>query len=157
MAIADFKDAIEQANMDGAGSDVRSLQTELKKAEVELKRSKTKDYYKILGLAKDCEDHEIKKAYRRESLKHHPDKGGDEEKFKLVAEAYAVLSDSERKARYDLGGDEDGSMSGRGGEHYPFGPGMDSPFADVFAQFAGGGFTFGAGGPGHSRNGHFAS
>jgi DnaJ homolog subfamily C member 7 len=43
-------------------------------AEVELKRSKTKDYYKILGVAKDCSETDIKKAYRRESLKHHPDK-----------------------------------------------------------------------------------
>jgi len=46
----------------------------LKKAEAALKRSKTKDYYKILGVPRDCGDAEIKKAYRRESLKHHPDK-----------------------------------------------------------------------------------
>jgi hypothetical protein len=50
------------------------LQGELKKAEAALKRSKSKDYYKILGVAKDCGDMDIKKAYRRESLKHHPDK-----------------------------------------------------------------------------------
>ena len=47
---------------------------ELKKAEAALKRSKTKDYYKILGVPRDCGDADIKKAYRRESLKHHPDK-----------------------------------------------------------------------------------
>lgn len=46
----------------------------MKKAEAALKRSKTKDYYKILGVGRDCGDGEIKKAYRRESLKHHPDK-----------------------------------------------------------------------------------
>lgn len=46
----------------------------MKKAEAALKRSKTKDYYKILGVPRDCGDAEIKKAYRRESLKHHPDK-----------------------------------------------------------------------------------
>ncbi|RXW13017.1 hypothetical protein EST38_g12837 [Candolleomyces aberdarensis] len=54
--------------------------------------SKTKDYYKILGVHKECTEIEIKKAYQRESLKHHPDKGGDEEQFKLVSEAYAILS-----------------------------------------------------------------
>jgi hypothetical protein len=55
-------------------NDVRALQAELKKAEAALKRSKTKDYYKILGIPKDCGETDIKKAYRRESLKHHPDK-----------------------------------------------------------------------------------
>jgi DnaJ homolog subfamily C member 7 len=55
-------------------NDVRALQAELKKAEAALKRSKTKDYYKILGVARDCGETDIKKAYRRESLKHHPDK-----------------------------------------------------------------------------------
>ena len=55
-------------------ADVRALRSELKKAEVALKRSKTKDYYKILGVERDCSDTDIRKAYRRESLKHHPDK-----------------------------------------------------------------------------------
>jgi DnaJ family protein C protein 7 len=53
---------------------VRALKTELKKAEAALKRSKTKDYYKILGVARDCSEAEVRKGYRRESLKHHPDK-----------------------------------------------------------------------------------
>ena len=53
---------------------MRALKTELKKAESALKRSKTKDYYKILGISRDCSESDIKKAYRRESLKHHPDK-----------------------------------------------------------------------------------
>jgi len=62
--------------MDGSASDadVRALKVELKKAEAALKRSKTKDYYKILGVARDCSEAEIKKGYRKESLKHHPDK-----------------------------------------------------------------------------------
>jgi DnaJ homolog subfamily C member 7 len=72
--VADFKSALEQAGMEGADADVRSLRAELKKAEAALKRSKTKDYYKILGIARDCTEVDIKKAYRRESLKHHPDK-----------------------------------------------------------------------------------
>ena len=73
-AIADFRSALEQAEFDGADADVRSLRGELKRAEAALRRSKTKDYYKILGVARDCNEADIKKAYRRESLKHHPDK-----------------------------------------------------------------------------------
>ncbi|TFK37408.1 hypothetical protein BDQ12DRAFT_705873 [Crucibulum laeve] len=146
-AVSDFKSAIQQAGTEGSASDadVRSLKAELKKAETALKRSKTKDYYKILGVARDCTEGEVKKAYRRESLKHHPDKGGDEEKFKLVVEANAVLSDPQRRERYDLGEDEDGmtdsGMGGMGG-----------------MRGGGGGFGFGGsgfgGGGGRSRGGH---
>ncbi|KAI0262305.1 hypothetical protein BC834DRAFT_1043479 [Gloeopeniophorella convolvens] len=149
-SIADFKAALEQAEFEGADADVRALRGELRKAEAALKRSKTKDYYKILGVARDCNDADIKKAYRRESLKHHPDKGGDEEKFKLVGEAHAVLSDARRRERYDLGEDEDG-LSSSDGPHMR-GGGMHPDFASMFAQFgggaggAGGGFQFGAGG-----------
>jgi DnaJ family protein C protein 7 len=75
-AIADFNSAIEQAGVEGNDNDVRALRSELKKAEAALKRSKTKDYYKILGVPRDCDEADIKKAYRRESLKHHPDKVG---------------------------------------------------------------------------------
>ncbi|KAH9947725.1 protein prenylyltransferase [Amylocystis lapponica] len=144
-AVSDFKTAIEQAEFEGSDADVRALRTELKKAEAALKRSKTKDYYKILGVSRDCTEVEIKKAYRKESLKHHPDKGGDEEKFKLVVEAHSVLSDPQRRERYDLGDDEDGSssgmdgMGGMGGMHP-----MD--LHELFAQFhGGGGFGPGAG------------
>lgn len=73
-AIADFNEAIQQAGLEGSDADVRALKAELKKAEAALKRSKTKDYYKILGVPRDCSEAEIKKGYRRESLKHHPDK-----------------------------------------------------------------------------------
>jgi len=75
-AVRDFKSSIEEAQKDGSTTeaDVKALKAELKKAEAALKRSKSKDYYKILGLQRDCTEIEIKKAYRRESLKHHPDK-----------------------------------------------------------------------------------
>ncbi|KAJ7272532.1 hypothetical protein B0H12DRAFT_583920 [Mycena haematopus] len=139
--VADFKAAIQQVSTDGAAgdADARALKTELKKAEAALKRSKTKDYYKILGVPRDCSEAEIRKGYRRESLKHHPDKGGDEEKFKLVVEANAVLSDPQRRERYDMGEDEDGmnDSSGMGGMN-----GMD--LSELFAQFHGGG-GFGGG------------
>ncbi|KAJ7089731.1 hypothetical protein B0H15DRAFT_269331 [Mycena belliarum] len=150
-AVADFKSAIQQVGMDGSAgdADVRALKTELKKAEAALKRSKTKDYYKILGVARDCTEQEVRKGYRRESLKHHPDKGGDEEKFKLVVEANAVLSDPQRRERYDMGEDEDGmsessGMNGMGG--------VD--LSELFAQFHGGGGGFG-GFPGHGGGGGF--
>jgi DnaJ family protein C protein 7 len=143
-AVTDFKSSIQQAEFESADADVRSLRGELKKAEAALKRSKTKDYYKILGVPRDCSETDIKKGYRRESLKHHPDKGGDEEKFKLVVEAHAVLSDPQRRDRYDMGEDEDGQNdSGMGG----FGGGMHpTDLADIFAQFQGAGFA-GGGGP----------
>ncbi len=60
-----------------------------------------KDYYQILGISQDSSPEEIKKAYRKLAHKYHPDKGGDEKKFKEINEAYQVLSDTEKKAQYD--------------------------------------------------------
>lgn len=150
-SIADFQAALAQAKFEDSIAEVRSLQTELKKAEAALKRSKSKDYYKILGVARDCTEMEIKKAYRKESLIHHPDKGGDEEKFKLVAEAFSVLSDPQRRHRYDMGEEDSEYGGGSGGMG-----GMDAhDFADLFAQFNGGGMPHGFGGGGfHSFHSH---
>ncbi|KAF9650720.1 DnaJ-domain-containing protein, partial [Thelephora ganbajun] len=148
-SVADFKAALEQAKLEDSIAEVRSLQAELKKAEAALKRSKTKDYYKILGVARDCTEAEIKKAYRKESLIHHPDKGGDEEKFKLVAEAFTVLSDPQRRQRYDMGEEDSEYGGGSGGMG-----GMDpQDIADLFAQF-GGGMPRGFGGGGFSGGFH---
>jgi len=73
-----------------------------------------KDYYKILGVSPDASEEEIKKAYRKLAHKYHPDKkGGSEEKFKEINEAYQVLSDKEKRARYD--------MARKGGGNIPFG------------------------------------
>ncbi|KAH9931611.1 protein prenylyltransferase [Epithele typhae] len=123
-AIADFKSAIEQAGMEGSDADVKALRGELKKAE-------------ILGVERTCTEVELRKAYRRESLKHHPDKGGDEEKFKLVAEAHSILSDPQKRQRYDLGEDD---------EEGPGGMGPDVDLSELFAQFHGAGFSGGRGG-----------
>ncbi|KAF8885056.1 hypothetical protein CPB84DRAFT_141096 [Gymnopilus junonius] len=158
-AIEDFNTAIQQAQTEGTATenDVRALKSELKKAEAALKRSKTKDYYKILGVSRDCTEIEIKKAYRRESLIHHPDKGGDEEKFKLVVEAHAVLSDPRRRERYDLGEDEDGMNgggSGMGGGGGGMGGLSPEDIEHLFASFGGGGFGGGGGGGGGGRRGH---
>ncbi|KEP47008.1 DnaJ family C protein [Rhizoctonia solani 123E] len=163
-AVRDFKAAQESAEGEGAAAaEVRALAEEVRKAEVLLKRSKSKDYYKILNIARDCSDADIKKAYRRESLIHHPDKGGDVEKFKLVGEAYQVLSDPQRRRRYDMGVDEDGeNASGMGGGMDPM---MGMNLAEMLAQMQGGrgggfggfggggfgGFPGGGGGHGHSH------
>ncbi|GAB0089401.1 dnaJ homolog subfamily C member 7 [Sergentomyia squamirostris] len=86
----------------------------LRDAKLALKKSKRKDYYKILGVNKNATDDEIKKAYRKRALIHHPDRHANstddekkeqEKKFKEVGQAYSVLSDPQKKARYDNGHD----------------------------------------------------
>lgn len=88
----------------------------LKDAKLALKRSKRKDYYKILGIDRRATDEEIKKAYRKRALVHHPDRHSNaseeekqeqEKKFKEVGEAYAVLSDPQKRDRFDNGQDMD--------------------------------------------------
>jgi len=109
--------------------------------------SDKRDYYEVLGVSKSASEAEIKKAYRKLALKYHPDKNeGDsaaEEKFKEAAEAYEVLSNAEKKSKYDQFGHA--GMSGAGG----FGGGMNmddifSQFGDIFGgAFGGGGGSFG--------------
>lgn len=78
-----------------------------------------KDYYKILGVSPNASQEEIKRAYRRLAHKYHPDKGGDEKKFKEINEAYQVLSDKEKRAQYDKFGRV--FEGGIGGEGFDFG------------------------------------
>ena len=59
----------------------------------------SKDYYKILGVEKNATQDELKKAFRKLAMKHHPDKGGDEAKFKEINEAYQVLGDKDKRQR----------------------------------------------------------
>ncbi len=93
-----------------------------------------RDYYEVLGVSKTATDEEIKKAYRKMALKYHPDKNpGDkeaEEKFKEAAEAYDVLSNADKRARYDQFGHSMGGQQGFGG----FGGGGFS-MEDIFSQF----------------------
>lgn len=96
-----------------------TLAKDVRNAELELKKSKRKDYYQILGVEKDADENQIKKAYRKTALIHHPDKNpGDqaaEERFKDITEAYETLSDPEKRARYDSGEDLMDPMEGFGG------------------------------------------
>ncbi|EAN33944.1 Chaperone protein dnaJ 3 [Theileria parva strain Muguga] len=73
----------------------------------------TEKLYKLLDLSKDCSESEIKKAYRKLAIKHHPDKGGDPEKFKEISKAYEILSDPDKRRIYDEHGEEglDGSYT----------------------------------------------
>ena len=72
-----------------------------------------KKYYDLLGVQKNAQLNDIKKAYRKLALKEHPDKGGDPEKFKQITQAYEVLSDKEKREIYDEQGEE-GLQSGGG-------------------------------------------
>lgn len=110
------------------------------------------DYYEILGVARDADGEAIKSAYRKFALKHHPDRNpGDkesEETFKAGAEAYAVLSDPEKRARYDRFGREGLG----GGPSVDFDPTTFGPFADILGDFFGFGFA-GSGARGRRRGG----
>ena len=115
--------------------------------------SQKRDYYEVLGVSKNATAQEIKKSYRKLALKYHPDKNeGDdaaEDKFKEAAEAYEILSNNEKKSRYDQYGHAGAGAGGFGG-----GGGMNmddifSQFGDVFGGGGGGG-GFG-GGRGRSR------
>ncbi|NTW15424.1 MAG: molecular chaperone DnaJ [Candidatus Moranbacteria bacterium] len=109
-----------------------------------------KDYYSILGVSKDASQDDIKKAFRKLAHKHHPDKqGGDEAKFKEANEAYGVLSDPEKRKRYDQFGSADGptgfgGFSGGQAGGFDFGDfqfGGGGGFEDIFSDLFGGGFA----------------
>ncbi len=116
--------------------------------------SEKRDYYEVLGVSKSANEGEIKKAYRKMALKYHPDKNPDdaaaEDKFKEAAEAYEVLSNSDKKAKYDRFGHA-GMSGGFGGG----GMNMDdifSNFGDIFGgAFGGGSFGGSRGGGGVHR------
>ena len=111
-----------------------------------------RDYYEVLGVPKDADEAQIKNAYRKLAKKYHPDHNPDdaeaEAKFKEASEAYAILSDAEKRKQYDQFGhaafDNGGGGGGAGGFDF-------SNMGDIFSEFFGGGFggfgdMFGGGG-----------
>ena len=118
--------------------------------------AESKDYYKILGVSKEANDDELKRAYRKLAKKYHPDANPDnkaeaEAKFKEVDEAYSVLSDEQKRAQYDrfgsnfeqagYGSGAYGNYSGFGGFDFSgFGGGIDIDLDDILGSVFGGGF-----------------
>ena len=86
------------------------------------------DPYKILGVTKDASQGDIKKAFREKALEYHPDKGGNEENFKQINEAYSLISDPEKRSRFD---------AQRDGIGFNFGSFSSSPFGDIFGDIFG--------------------
>ena len=112
-----------------------------------------RDYYEVLGVSKDASAEDIKKAYRKTAMKYHPDRNPGnqeaEEKFKEAAEAYEVLSDSDKKARYDQFGFAGVDPNYGAGQGNPYGAGFGGfgdfgDLGDIFGSFFGGGASSGA-------------
>jgi len=97
-----------------------------------------KDYYQILGVAKNASQDEVKKAFHKLAHKHHPNKGGDEKKFKEINEAYQVLSNKEKRSQYDRFGTADGPGNfnwawGKGAQNIEFDTeDLNDIFGDIF-------------------------
>jgi DnaJ family protein C protein 7 len=111
-AIKDYETIMDFAEKRGDENQMNEMKKKLREAKVQLKRSKQKDFYKILNVTRDATDSEIKKSYRKSALKWHPDRhanSSEEEKteaekvFRDVNLAYEVLSDPQKKAKYDSG------------------------------------------------------
>jgi len=112
-----------------------------------------KDYYKILGVDKSASKEDIKKAFRKLAHEHHPDKGGNAEKFKEANEAYSILSDDSKRSQYDTYGSASPGAGGFGGGQQYQGGGFDGfdfsgfqggqnvdfDLGDIFGEFFGGG------------------
>jgi len=101
------------------------------------------DYYSTLGLNRNASQEEIKKAYRKMAMQHHPDRGGDEKKFKQISEAYEILSDPQKKQMVDMGVDpkhqqQGGGFNQSGPFEFHFGT---HNFEDIFGNFGFGGFN----------------
>lgn len=173
-ASGDWEEAVRAfKNIQEQNPEEPGIAKEVRDAELELKKSKRKDYYKILGIEKDAQDNEIKKAYRKLAVVHHPDKNPDdpeaENRFKEIQEAHETLIDPQKRQRYDSGVDlmEDGGMGGgfpggMGGFGGGMGGGVQIDPEMLFNMMnggggGGGGFRFQGGGfPGGQQRGGFS-
>lgn len=142
--------AVQEANPEEPG-----IAKDIRHAELELKKSKRKDYYKILGVEKEASEQEIKRAYKKLAVKHHPDKNIDdpnaEAKFKEIQEAHETLTDPQKRERYDSGVDlmEPGEGFGGGspfGGMGGMGGGVQIDPEMLFNMMGGGGGRGGGGG-----------
>ncbi len=106
-------------------------------AEKLTKESMSKDYYQTLGVARGASADEIKRAFRKKAHEHHPDKGGDEAKFKEMNEAYQVLSDDDKRKKYDQFGSNFDQMGGASHHGGGFQQGNYAGFGDVFGDLGG--------------------
>uniref|UniRef100_A0A8D8UDQ7 DnaJ homolog subfamily C member 7 n=1 Tax=Cacopsylla melanoneura TaxID=428564 RepID=A0A8D8UDQ7_9HEMI len=124
--LGQYKECVQDAEKINKMDSSRENRAFLEDAKRLLKRSEVKDYYKILGVTKNASSDDIKKAYRKRALVHHPDrhtnathaeKQEQEKLFKEVGEAYGILSDPTKRSRYDRGEDvmEEGGMGGHAG------------------------------------------
>ena len=163
--IADYEKVAElqQESSEDDSTAKIDVKSRIKKAKVALKRAGKKDLYAILGVSQGADENEIKKAYKKAALKYHPDKQATKSEkdreaaiaqFKNINEAYEVLSDAEKKKKYDLGVDVedlDNPHAGGGGGHPGFGGGggMGGMDPDIlFQMFAQQGMGGGGGGRG---------
>lgn len=168
-ALRDFEKALELAKNEEQEHDINK---KIRSAKVQLKRAKRKDFYKILGVSRDATESEIKKSYRKAALKWHPDRHSnsteDEKKnaekvFRDVNLAYEVLSDPQKKRRYDEGVDEQDLDNpharpddGSGGHSHGGMGGMDPDVLfQMFMQQQGGGGGGRGSGRGPSSGFHF--
>ncbi|KAK4507614.1 hypothetical protein PRZ48_001349 [Zasmidium cellare] len=124
----DWEEAVRAyKNIQETSPEEAGIDREIRNAELELKKSKRKDYYKILNVSKDAGDNEIKKAYRKLAVVHHPDKNPDdpeaENRFKEIQEAHETLIDPQKRERYDSGVDLMEPGEGFGGGGFPGGMG----------------------------------
>ena len=110
-----------------------------------------RDYYEVLGLGRDADDQQLKSAYRKLAMQHHPDRNPDnrqsEDRFKEAAEAYSVLSDPQKRAAYDRFGHQ--GVQGAGGAG--FDPSQFTDFSDIIGEMFGFGDVFGGGGRRRNR------
>jgi DnaJ family protein C protein 3 len=163
----DFEPAISTLNSakeaHGENSS-QKLNDLLHKAHTLLKRSKTKDYYKVLGITRDADARDIKRAFRKLTVLHHPDKAASngisqevaQKKMSEINEAYEVLSDPELRERFDRGDDPNDPMANQQGNPFQGSPfGGQQMFFQQGGRGGGSGFKFSAGGQANGHQFHF--